>query len=69
MKTKNIFYITGILAFINGLLVLNGINLPRRDGTMIENPIQYGKETMLFGIAMIIITAIVSFILERKSKE
>lgn len=66
METKTMFYIGGVIIFIKGLLVFNGVNLPKRDGTIIENPINYSIETMLIGVAVIIVTYIISHLLKRK---
>lgn len=67
MNTKNIIYLSGIVIFCKGLLVFNGVNLPKRDGTVIENPIQYGKETMLLGVVIILVTIIVSSVLKKNN--
>ena len=64
MKTRTIFYFVGFLAFANGLLVLGGFELPKRDGTIIENSFEYGIETMAIGVVIIILTAILSFVAE-----
>ena len=61
MKIKNMFYFGGFLFILNGLLVLLGVDLPKRDGTVIDNPLVYGQHTMLLGIGILIITYAVSY--------
>ena len=69
MKTKIIFYIAGISILAKGLLVLNGVKLPKRDGTVIENPFEYGIEAIVIGVVIIIATAIVSYIMKNRQKK
>jgi len=66
MKERTIFYILGFFAIVKGLLVSLGVNLPRRDGTIIENPLQYSKESILLGAVVIVITFLVTKIKGKK---
>lgn len=59
MKTQHIFYLLGIFAVIKGNLILLGIDFPRRDGTIIENPINYAEIAILFGMFILLLTFIV----------
>ena len=69
MKTKHGFYLLGVLAAIKGILVLLGVDLPRRDGTMIENPTNYAENAILFGIFVILLTFLVVKIKSRKNDQ
>ena len=60
MKERTVFYIFGSLIIVKGLLVSLGVKIPRRDGTIIENPLQYSKESILIGIVIILITFFVT---------
>ncbi len=66
MKTKHIFYLLGFFAVIKGILILFGVDLPRRDGTMIENPRDYAEKAILFGIFTILLTFLVVKIKSRE---
>ena len=68
MKTKNMFYLGGFLFFINGLLVFMGVDLPRRDGTVIDNPLVYGQDTMLLGVAILVATYTVTYFWKDRPK-
>jgi len=52
---------------VKGFLVLMGIELPKRDGTIIDNPTSYGTETVIFGIVIVLITLIFSKIKIKRS--
>ena len=60
MKTKYIFYLLGFFATIKGVLVFLGVDLPRRDGTIIENSIEYGERAVLFGLFIILSTFLIT---------
>ena len=69
MKTQHIFYLLGVFAVIKGILILFGVDLPRRDGTIIENPIDYAEKAILFGIFTMLLTFIVARVNSREKNE
>ena len=56
MKTRYIFYLLGASLIISSILVLLGVDLPKRDGTIVVNPIDYAEKNILFGMFIILIT-------------
>lgn len=59
MRTKYIFLFFGAFLIINGLLVLSGVEFPRRDGKIIVDPVSYGKDAIIWGISIIVLTLII----------
>ena len=57
---RYIIYFGGLLVFAKGLLVFFGTELPKRDGTVIDDPSKYGLETMALGIAIVVLTFVIS---------
>jgi len=68
MKTQNIFYLLGFFAIVKGVLVLIGVNLPRRDGTIIYNTIEYGEKSIVFGVFIIVLTFFIINFINKKVK-
>ncbi len=56
MKSNTfIFKVGGLAIILKGILVLLGVDLAKRDGTVINNHLQYGLKSIVFGLIILIV--------------